>query len=134
MGNRLASFVRRAINENDGSMTIEAVIWIPFFFAFLVFVADVSFVFFGQAQAYRILQDANRNLSIGRLETEEEVETYIDNALAKLSPNATVNSVISNGTITSSAVIPTTDLIPVGFIPGISNINIFIKSSHMVEY
>ena len=79
------------------------------------------------------MQDANRNLSIGRLETEAETEEFITVALANLAPNSVVTSTIVAGTVTSTVVAPTSDLMAVGIV-SLMDIDLHITSSHLVEY
>ena len=123
----------KGAKDTSGTATVEAVLWLPIFFAFFIFITDVSFIYYGQSQIYRIVQDANRNLSVGRLEDEDETEAFISTALTSLSPNSTINTTINLGTVTSNVVTPTSDLMPVGFM-SILDINLFITSSHLVEY
>lgn len=122
------------VKDTSGSATVESVLWIPIFFGFFVFIADVSFIFYGQSQIYRVVQDANRNLSIGRLETELETEDFITNALLTLSPNSTVTTTINGGTVTTKVVTPTSDLMATGLITSFIDIDLNIGSSHLVEY
>ena len=78
---------KNLLQDESGTATIEAVLWLPVFIAFFCLVADASFIFFGQNKAYRIVQDANRKLSIGRLSTAVEVEQYITTQFASFAPN-----------------------------------------------
>lgn len=129
------NMIKGAFWRNEsGSATIETVLWIPVFVFFMAIVADMSFVFFGQNQAYRIVQDANRNLSIGRLNTEAEVETFITSALETMAPNAVVNTVIENGTVTSVVLLPASDLVATGISTVITDANLTITSRHLVEF
>ena len=120
--------------REDGSATIESVLWLPVFIAFLVLVADASFMFFGQNQAYRIIQDANRSLSVGRLRTEEEVVDRIEAQLANLAPNAIVSAAIDSGTITSVATIPASDLTATRFFTAFIDLDLTVGARHYVEY
>lgn len=128
--NRLQSFCKK----DDGTATVEAVLWLPVFFAFMIAVADASFIFFGQNTANRIVQDANRQLSIGRLQNEEDVEAFLTAALLNMSPNATVDSIIDQGVVTSSVNMPASDLVSVGLITSLVNADVYVTASHYVEY
>ena len=102
---RLRICLGRFAREQDGSVTIEAVMWLPFFMFLLVLVADASFIFNGQARALRIVQDGNRAFSVGRLEDPASTQTYIAASLAELSPGAVVSTTLNGGIITSVATI-----------------------------
>lgn len=133
----MLKFLRRSkkfsANES-GSATIEAVLWFPMFVLLLVMVADVSFVFFGQAQAMRILQDGNRAFSVGRITSESDTEVFVVSALAPLTPNPTVTTSLSQGVITTIAEIPVSDLAKIGGFSFLSGYNIIVKSEHFLEY
>ena len=120
--------------DERGSATLEAVLWLPVFISFMVLAADASFIFFGQNQAYRVVQDANRNLSIGRLQSEEEVVDYVVERLASISPNATVTAVIDGGIIASVAKIPVTDLMATSFFSAFLDLELTVGARHFVEY
>lgn len=59
--------LKRFGQDQDGSATVEAVLWLPIMFALLCLAVDTSFLFFGQNQAYHTVQNANRMLSVGQL-------------------------------------------------------------------
>ena len=120
--------------DEGGSATLEAVLWLPVFISFMVLAADASFIFFGQNQAYRVVQDANRNLSIGRLQSEEEVVDYVLERLSSISPNATVTAIIDGGIIASVAKIPVTDLMATSFFSAFLDVELTVGARHFVEY
>lgn len=128
----LSTFRRR----EDGSATVESVLWMPVFIAFLILAADASFVFFGQNRAYRIVQDTNRSLSVGRLKDENEVVDRIRSELAGIAPNAEVSAIIDDveGTITSVARIPASDLTATQFFTAFTDVKLTVGARHFVEY
>ena len=95
---------------------------------------DVAMVFNGHSRVMRIVQDANRNLSVGRLATEDEVEAYIITALANLSPNATATTQIVSGVATTTAFVPATDLEIIGMFSAISSITLNVTAQHYIEF
>ena len=48
-------WLSRFRRDEEGSATIEAVLWIPMFMFLTVLIADTSFIFFGRAQAMRLI-------------------------------------------------------------------------------
>jgi len=132
-----ARFLRQARkfgNDEDGSTTIEAVLWIPMFAFLTVMIADASFIFYGRAQAMRLIQDGNRAYSVGRLENAAATSTYIATLLSELSPNAMVTTTVSGGIVTSSASIPVDDLVAFGSIPSLNGFTTIVRSQHYLEY
>jgi Flp pilus assembly protein TadG len=78
---RPSAVLRRFQRSEDGSFTLEAIIWMPIFAILLAIMMNLSMVFFYESQMLRISQDATRAFSLGRI-TEEEAEQYISDRLA----------------------------------------------------
>ncbi|MBC7141878.1 MAG: pilus assembly protein, partial [Rhodobacteraceae bacterium] len=62
---------------DDGAATVEAVLWLPLYVMLIALLADVSMMFHGQSRLLRIAQDANRNMSIGRLVSTADTEDFV---------------------------------------------------------
>jgi Flp pilus assembly protein TadG len=130
----MASFRRKShrcrfLRREDGSATVEAVIWLPIFFLVLFLMVDVALVFVGQSEALRVVQDANRNMSIGRFRTVAETEAYVEEQLAGLSPGVQAVSVVNAGTVT----MPARDLQMSGFFTAVINANLSVSADHLIE-
>ena len=130
----LATWYRLFAKDESGSSTIEAVIWLPLFMLLLSMVADASFVFHGQAQALRIVQDGNRAFSVGRLEDTAATQAYIRSKLISLSRGARVTTTLSGGIITTTALISVDDLLAIGSVGALTGFDITVKSQHFLEY
>ena len=124
--------LRRFRNES-GAITVEAVLWVPFFVFFFVIIADVSLMFHGQSKAMRIVQDANRHASSGYFMTKDEVEANILAAVQVFAPNATVETTYGLLDVATTVVIPASDLQAVGLIAKFAGLNITITSNHLLE-
>ncbi len=124
-----------ALGKNEeGTATVEFVIIFPIFLLLLALIADASLIFFGQANALRAVQDANRSFSVGRYTTEGETESSIEAALSNFSSNAVATSTVSNGSITSSVSFPAADLTSLGLITQLVDFSLNVTSEHLVEY
>lgn len=126
-------WLARFKEDQSGTATIESLLWIPLFFYIFVLITDASFIFFGKAQALRIIQDGNRAYSVDAFETSEEASAYIQSQLRAFAPQATVTTNVSNGIIVTNATLRSGDLMAVGSIPGIKNIDIQITAQHFQE-
>jgi Flp pilus assembly protein TadG len=126
---KIATFRRR----EEGTATVEAVLWFPIFIAVFGLMVDAALVFHGQAKVLRIVQDGNRNLSIGRLTTTTEAETYIETVLAQLNITADASSTITAGVVTTTVSVQTGQLQVVGFFPSLARLTIDITADHMIE-
>lgn len=134
--NKFGKFFR----GEEGSSTIEAVLWLPVFFVFFALVADASFLFFGQNKAYRIIQEANRTVSTGYLrgateeETETLVEAFVRDSLDDYAPDAWVNADIAMGKITTQVRIPSNDLTITGVFGALTDVSVTAQATQFIEY
>ena len=82
----------------------------------------------------RIIQDGNRAFSVGRLSSSIKTEEYVTAALAAITPNPTVSTILDHGVITTTALIPVSDMAKVGRFAFLSGYNVEVKSQHFLEY
>ena len=130
---------RRFSKADDGSATVEAVIWLPVFFGILILVTDASLLFNSQAQMLRIVQDANRAYSTGQLLDTNAVDSYITTRVSGITNRATISSSVDTtqvpaGVITTSLTIPADDLDAIGIIAGLTGFNVTVSAQHYVEF
>jgi hypothetical protein len=127
--------LRSFLKDEEGSYTLESVIWFPIFVILLVFVMNIAIVFFSESQILRVVQDGNRALSIGRLETEQEVEEYIGQRLAYLEASLQIDTRIDNGFVFTNIDIPATQLMPLNFMTkAFDGINVAVFAQQIIEY
>ena len=121
--------------NEGGSGTIEFVLWLPAFVFIFILISDVSFIFYGKSQTLRILQDANRALSVGAIESEIDVENRVLEQMQLMGHTGVVDAVINSttGVVTTTVRIPVNELTSVGSIPSLSNFDVAIISSHFLE-
>ena len=130
MPTRFSRFLRR----EDGSATVESVIWFPVFIGFFLLIADVALIFHGQAQMLRIAQDANRLYSVGRLGDEDATQAYVIDRLASLGKPARVETVLNvDNVITTTVRAWSGDLDAVGIVGFLTSIDVTVTSQHMKE-
>lgn len=82
----------------------------------------------------RVVQDANRSYSVGRLTTEAQVNTFIQTALVNITDSAVVTATEGNGSIRTLVTVPTNDLAAIGFISALTSATLAVQSEHIVEY
>jgi len=124
---------RRFARCEQGSATVEAVIWFPVFALILCLVADAALIFSKQALVMRVVQDANRAMSVGRLMTAAEAQDYIRLRIATISPNATVVTTVQAGVIISTVTMPSSDLTATRFVEPFGGLNVSVSSQQMSE-
>lgn len=126
---RVGPFLR----DESGSFTIETVMWLPVLVFLFCMIADASLMFGKQAQVMRVVQDANRALSVGRLQSDAEVEAYIAQQIAWMTTNAVIATDVTNGVISSTVSIPAGDMTATGFISAFSSLTVSVTAQHLSE-
>jgi Flp pilus assembly protein TadG len=129
--------LRRFLHEDSGSFSVEAVIWMPIFAIILAVVMNISMVFFGKSQILRVVQDANRAYSLGRLDTAADVQNYVLANLAYMNASMTVETTIDtlNSLVTTDVITPATDLMPLNFMTAkFKTVDIEVWAQHIIEF
>ena len=124
------------LRREDGTATVEAVLWLPIFLAVFGLMVDSAMIFHGQSRVLRVVQDANRHLSIGRLETDADVVTYINAQLAihGITPaQTTAVSDATTGLVSTLVVIDASELQMLGYFSSLLNLQIPVSAQHMRE-
>lgn len=124
----------RRFRKEDGAVSIEATLWVPFFVILVTLIADVALVFYGQARAMEVSQDANRAFSVGTISSADEVKTYITSRLSTMSPNAQAHVNFNDGLITTVVVMPTADLDAVGFFTSLASVDMQVVTQMVKEF
>ena len=119
--------------SESGSSTLEAVIWTPIIVFLMSMIADFSFVFYGKANALRLVQDSNRALSVGAVATTSEVEDLVRNGMARVSTNVSVQTTVTSGIIKTVLSLPATEFTSIHAVPGLANVNVTIASQQFLE-
>lgn len=121
------------LRDTDGAATLEFVLWFPMVMIMFFLLVDATMIFHGQSQVLRVLQDGNRNMSIGRFATVKETEDYIENQLGRLSPNAVASSTVTAGVLSTTVTFPAADMQMIGFFKEFNNLTMSVRSDHLIE-
>ena len=132
---RLKRPMSRFAKGERGSASIEALIWVPIFVFFLVMVLDASLLFYGRALALRAVQDGNRALSVGTVTSAAATQTHVKGLLSDIAPSARLTRTIDTGRgiVTTTAIVPATDLLTVGTFDYFDNVELTIRAQHYLE-
>ncbi len=129
-------FGNRFFKREDGTATVEAVLWFPIFIGVFGLMVDSAMIFHGQSKVLRVVQDANRNLSIGRLDNDAEVITYINAQLALVGVTPSRTEAISDmttGIVSTLVVVPASELQLLGYFSVLNNLEVPVTAQHMRE-
>lgn len=125
----IATFRRK----EHGAATVEFVLWLPVIAFLFGLVADTALIFGGQAQVLRVVQDANRAMSIGLVRTVDDTQSMILAGIVRIAPNATVETTVNAGVIRSTVFIPVTDLTATGLVDAFTEFNVAVFAQHLAE-
>lgn len=132
MSTPVAGFRRK----EDGTATVEAVLWFPIFIAVFGLMVDSAMIFHGQSKVLRVVQDANRKLSIKSLETDAEAEAYINAQLAAINVTPSRTETLSDmttGIISTLVVVPAREFQILGYFSSLTNLEVPVTAQHMRE-
>ena len=122
------------IEKEDGAVTIEATLWLPFILFFFFAIGELALVFYGQARTLEVAQDATRLISIGEIQTANETSNYISSRLSNISNNATSWNKVDKGMITTVVSVPASDLAPFGFFTALTSFDVTVVAQQVVEF
>ena len=131
--NWLRNRANRLARDESGSITVESVLWMPIYLLFFTLIADVSLMFHSQAQATRIVHDANRQASQGVYTTSAQMEAAVKERLDDYSPNATIDSAFGPTTVVTTVTMPVSDVAAIGILGTLVRSNITVSLLHLVE-
>jgi Flp pilus assembly protein TadG len=119
--------------SEDGSATVEAVLWIPIFLFFTFFVLDASMMYNAQSRALRMVHDTNRALAVGRILTEAEAEAQLRTRIAAISPSAIVDTAIVGGIVQSTVRMPVSEISLFNAFDAFSGFSVTASSQQLLE-
>ncbi len=121
--------------SEKGGVTVEAMLWLPFFILFMFGIGEIGLVFYGQARVLEIAQDANRATSVGRFATTTEAEDWAEAALATFSDEIVATTTIDKGVITTVITISAGDLAGnIGIISMLARFDMKVTAQQVWEY
>ena len=130
---KLHRSIALGLSDESGAATVEFVLWLPIMAAVFGLVVDTSIIFGDRAQILRVVQDVNRAVSIGHVRTSDAAEAMILAGIDNIAPNASVETTLPNGIITSIVTIPISDLTVTNLIDVFRDFNITVSAQHLSE-
>lgn len=125
--------IRNLLREESGSATVETALMLPLLLAFLSLTVDLALVFNSRAEVMRVMQEANRSVAVGRLNTTAAAEDYVETNIDHLTANAEASSTVTAGVITTTVRMPASDLMMTGLFTSILNVELTVSAQQITE-
>lgn len=130
----LSRMIRSFSRRSDGAVSIEAVLWLPFFIFLVVALGDVALLFHARARALEVMEDGVRLYSVGEIATPGETSQWIEARLQNISPNAEVFTSVYYGLINSDVHMPVADINGFGIFSTVRNFNVIVSTQQVREF
>ena len=125
--------IARCVRSEEGSISVEAVLWMPVYVFFIALIVDTSMMLHSRSVALRIIEDANRHAVIGYLVDGSEVSQRVSEQVQLISSNATVNVDWGTNDIETVVRMPASDLQALGLLSVMANLEITVSSFNRFE-
>ncbi len=120
------------LEDEDGTSTVEFVMWVPIFVLILGLVVDICFIFLAQSRMYDVTADAARCWAIGACtQAEAEQKVARDGAFNGTAPAS--SSAISGGAVTLTASLDPSQVSVVGVFGWVASNNITASVTQIKE-
>ena len=131
--------IKTFLRQEDGTSTIEFVLWLPIVVLILLLIVDSSMLFMSRSQAMRVLQDTNRLYSVGQFtgtpaERITKAQNYALSRLRGLSTSATATTVETNRVVRTQATMETREIAQIGFLGLMIDTTMVVAAEHRVEF
>lgn len=121
------------VREEWGSVTFEAVLWVPMFAFLLWLLTETAMIFGGETRILHVVQDANRLYASGYFQTAAATENFILGRLPEWSGSMVVTTSESNHIIRTFVTIPVTKLTGINVIKQFSGFSVTVASEEVSE-
>lgn len=109
--------IRSFLHRDDGSASIEAVLWLPLFVYMLCLIVDASMVFHTHSRILGVIQDVNRSLALGRITDMSVAENTVKSRLVNYGSSVSVTSKEVDGVYSTTVSIPFRNVQVLGVLP-----------------
>lgn len=123
----------RAWRDERGTATIETVLMLPLVLAFLALCVDLALIFNSRAEVLRVIQEANREMSIGRIGDTGSAEAYVTDNIDHLTDSANATSEVAAGVITTTVTMPASDLMMTGVFTKLLGVQLTLSAQQIIE-
>lgn len=124
---------RNFLKRDEGSVSIETLLWLPMIIIVLGLIFDAASLFHQYPRISRAVQEAHRSLSVNKLKDAASTEAFIETQLASISSKADATTTITGDVVTTDVVIPASDIPMIGMFAILAGVQIKISGAHVLE-
>ena len=130
------AFAKRLARDEQGTITVEAVLWIPLFFFILMLITDASMAFFSKGEAIRTVQMGNWAFARNPDATVAGTQDWIEQQFAAYAPNAEAITTTDSehGTVSTTLQYPAGDVVPFNTLGVLGNWKIAVRARQHLEW
>ena len=119
----------------EGSTSVEAALWVPFFLLFTFGVGQLGLILYGQSRVLGVAEEATRSLSVGEFGSDAEAEAWIRMQLRQVSSQVVADSVLDEtGVIRTTVRVPASDLGGFGIFTALTGFDIVVRAQQYMEF
>jgi len=131
---RIRRLFRKHRQSEEGAVTVEAAIWLPFFILMTVAIGDVALIFHAQTRAHEVAEEGIRLYSTGGLASPADTSQWIVNAITNISPNATASTSVNFGLVNTEVSLPIADINGFGIFSALTNFTLRVNTQQVMEF
>lgn len=123
---------RNFLKCERGSVTVEFVLWLPFFAFLLLFAADATLVFMRQSQMWQVSRETARVVARHGMD-ELTAETYASSVGSVGTLVPTVDVSMASARVTVDMALPLEGLAPFGVLAWVYGEQLRVRVTHAIE-
>lgn len=127
-------FTSRFRRDETGAVTVEAVLWLPFFIFLVVAIADLAVIFHAQSRALEMAEDGIRLYSVGEIASPADTSTWIEGRIDPISPNASAVTSVVYGLIHTEVTLPVRDINGFGIFAALRDFDLRVNAQQVMEF
>ena len=82
----------RPFMRDEGTVTVEFILWLPLIFTIILFTVDVALIYLKQADMWNVARDVSRRMSVDATLTNANAQTYAQSQLFNSLSSATITA------------------------------------------
>lgn len=136
VSSRVFGAISRYIRRENGSTSVEAALWVPFFILFTFGVGQLGLILYGQSRVLGVAEEATRSLAVGEFASDTDAEAWIRAQLSPVSSNVQADSFLDpDGSVIRTVVrVPASDLGGFGIFSALTGFDIVVRAQQVWEF